>query len=1102
MPSLRIDILKELANEMNNLRAEVESITSAAVSADSALGKMARQAQTFGSAAKQLINETQQEIRIIDSHGQPVQPSTPGTAPSGIGLSPQVQAPSPTYNPFGFSSQRESISSMLQGTNRVGLQDIAQIQLSNAQYESASGQKRLQEMSTSLQKGGALEQLVGTELKTLSKSFKEQADIVAKLTNELKSASGSEEELQKKRQQLIDATSKAAQTRERLTQAEETAAKLSPGGSGGGGAGGGSWWGGMSFGGKMGLIGSAVGLAAAGVGMGMGYYGAQTVGYESDVLSNLRAAQSTGASESMRWQRQMGIHDMTRGENVMRYFANYMSPDTNYNYIGTRGRQNAMSEAQRITQNELFTSEREQNLSLMRRLTGAVGGAAGSALTGVGAGAATGGLIGALGGPIGAAGGAAIGGIIGVMKSLFGMAETAPSAAAEYQSNLAARRSGGLAGTGIGRFMYGDQANQMAENTRRQYAADQQLTEEQRAQAMTNAELQQTAVQRKIMGYDAYRDIIETRKRAVSQLGGGATSSLSSILGIPLGRALTQSVNMPMYGQNETIQLGDQAKEYSLPQATGGLLNFSVPPKATPQQIAQQQQESDRVNGMINMISNRDMSIAQFDQQKYMLSSALSKNASMAQTGRFIDLSRAGLGTSEQLTSNLMGLQQVSGRQENLSQLEKVLANAVSAGFDKAQFAQRFVQATTELSASLRVSDTTSMANQLAFVSQSMTQKGDLLGLNMAQQGMAQVANFTGQQGGTTGALRAYSYFQSGGSMASGAGLTTGMNTYQLGQARNIVSQMAQGKSLQSISSDPRITASIRVESDAESKKMFNKGFGELTKSEKEQVLQVVKTRYGNVSDASLSVLRGVTNMFAESAGTSYAQIQDQARNALQRGDTEGYKLALAQIMNYGQVKGMDEMGVATAFISDVTSNMDMSKMGISEAHQKKLLNEVVGKGTAAYKDPMSIERQRFLNKMTVTSAREFNRNVTEGMLKDYFAPGMEGEGLAVSLPGEGGTNRATTIKSMGDFQKLSKEDKASVLNQLTVSNLVTGQMSAMARAEGTERFIGGFEDHALSQLTGAISKALQGRDEPAAYNVSGSRGVRTMSPTKFPEPQ
>jgi hypothetical protein len=1148
MASIKIDILKELASEMNTLRAEVESVTAAAAAADNALGQMARHAQTMGNTAR-AIQAVPNEPMILDQAGRPINDrravpryKDPSQVPAQAGIGINENAVS--YNPFSFASQKDTMSAMLHGESRVSLQDIAQISLSKAQYESPEGQKRLQTLTESLGKGGDLQQLVGKELQQLSASFKEQADIVTRLTSELKNATGSEAELARKRQELIKATEKATQIREQLTSAEETAAKM--GGPGGPGDGGFTPRGilerirGMP-GGMLASMGMG-GLATA-AGAALDVYRAGTVGYAADTFAHLRATQATGASEDIRLQRQMGIHDLTRGENVMRFFANYMSPDKQFDFLGTEGRGRAWEESQRITQRQLEVAEREKFSMLAGYGTGvlragAIGAGVGAGAIGLGTMLKVGALAGSAGGPLGAAIGAGIGAAGG---ALLAATSRLPGLEESWQQNLAAQKEGGVAGTFFGRMYYGEEASQLAENTRRVYGATQQLAEEQRVNALQQAELQRVDVQRQIIGYDAYRRGIEVKKQFVPALGRQSVSGFEELEKLSrqmfsirqqadlegVARSVEEATGFRPLQAPEGVQfpegltgapslrdtiaakspafralLGLQPapEGVQLPSGlTGAPQQTQRMPGMTPLMALQPQQAilrahrpevdqaefrlDEATERIISRASDRDMTISQFAVQQNMLSTALSTRATGDQAARLIDISRGGMGSTEQLTQNILGLQQVSGRQEDLKQLENILSTAVASGFDKAKFAQSFVQTVTELSAAVRTSDTNQMATTLAIVSQSMTQRGDLLGQALAQRGIQQVSDFTGQSGGFTGMMKAHAVFAAGGTIAGGAAQQAEMNIYQSTQAIDIINRMQKGEQLSDISQDPRITNAIRADINATARTQYGKEFSQLTKEEKDQVLQPVLSRFQASAGASLTAVRSVVNVFGgDRDGNKYTNFLESARSAVQQGDPERLKNIIAEVTALGQVEGMDAQGVTAAFMHDVTSGMDPAAMGLSAAQRKQIMGQAVESGRSTYKDEASIERQRFLNRMSVQAARDFNRAVTPGMLKDYFAPGIEGQELGFQVQDAQGQTQRRTLRSLADVQALEKDPEAmkAALNQLTVSTLMTGQMSAMAQAEGTERFIGGFDDYAINQLTGAISKALQDRNTPA----------------------
>ena len=173
--------------------------------------------------------------------------------------------------------------------------------------------------------------------------------------------------------------------------------------------------------------------------------------------------------------------------------------------------------------------------------------------------------------------------------------------------------------------------------------------------------------------------------------------------------------------------------------------------------------------------SKRGMSVPEFAAKSYMLENVVNTRgqASIAQTGQMIDMSRSGLGDFSALMGNVAGLNQVSGGQNNVEQLKSILSTTVSMGFDRSRTAQAFVQTSTQLADSLKLTrvDIASAGLKDAVKWQSATGMADEMALSRSASGMKKVEELTSSDSGLLGGAKALAMMESGLSPQRMAGL-------------------------------------------------------------------------------------------------------------------------------------------------------------------------------------------------------------------------------------------------------------------------------------------------------------------------------------------
>ncbi len=1147
-----LDTLKQVQSEMNNV-----------LNLQQQLNQQVGQQQAVGGGT-QPQGTPAPHLRSVDGQ-QPLPP--PPLRVDTPDLSQQQ-----TYIPNYTQQQRIAADTgvPLFGHETIVQSDLAQARIAELTLGSTRGQQSITALSSQLQGGTGTDIETSKRLEELNSQWRELSGQVRKITDSMSKMDRASDDYAQAIAQLTEATKKETVTREQLRQAQQEAQEILRSGGGAAGAGGGGgeppWYQSKGFG-RAATIG---GVLAGGIGLGGQAYQQFGNVYQAasgvDLESELRTYQALGQSEAFRARRMFGVNDLTRGENAVRYFGDYLTGESDrYTFLGAQGRETGRELSSELTQRTLDFHRKGLGFtmaggtaSIASRAVGILPSVLGGAAMGAGAGA----MVGMP--QYGAIGGAAIGGLTALMGGL-GQASQMGSA---YATNKYALSQGGLADTSIGNLMFGDRSSDMSERAFQQYWIQRQTTEDQYLESLRDAEMMSRQAQKDIVGYNQVQQAIRQRQAAASSVGGFATDSLpflsrsdrevlanvteevetdiaersnyvntirqqrdqnitnrawrnfeSSIESefnvespeypaeMSLGQMrqlqwhatwsdkgpFTASMEQRLYGQFQSIreleargeidrnEMNQRLRGVAARAQESGFDNLAVTmmKPIVGEQVGQEtdrqhtrdfvtapkhrlEQQREEVlapySQYSTMLGNLEMTHADFAQRQNLATSIMFGGAaSSGLTTDLIRMSRGGLGSEQQLAQNVMQLQKVGGRQEDFEQLKDVLSEAVSIGFNKSSMAQQFVQATTNMAAHIRTTDVGRVASDLAVGSKVFGLGGDasLLSLQEAQQGMAAFESFTGQRGGLTGQLKTMAAFESGMTVAGGAGLAAGMNHSQLREAQQAIRT---GRFR-----DPRTERLVR--SMARDRGL---NFNNLSDEDKEQLSSQLK----NVQS---SMLGGVKASFAQQGG-NWNELISEAQQAVDNNDMDSLQNVLATVGSFGAQTHLGEQGSIAGF----TNLLDTDSMS-SDARRQ--LDRQIQAGNQRFSNPEQQAKYRFMNELTTQMATRMSSAAGSDMMKRYFQEG--GETLTVmDYDADGRPTNLIDVAGMEDYKNLSDTAKRSITNR----DLMHGIQSAMSVAEegygqGID-FISSRALHSIRDIIISSIKAIQ-QETPSSNTFS-----------------
>jgi hypothetical protein len=408
--------------------------------------------------------------------------------------------------------------------------------------------------------------------------------------------------------------------------------------------------------------------------------------------------------------------------------------------------------------------------------------------------------------------------------------------------------------------------------------------------------------------------------------------------------------------------------------------------------------------------------------------------------GRLLGLSRAGVGSVEQMASNVLGISSVSGKQGDTKQLENIFAKAFEAGLKGAPAIQRFSQAAMEMASALKIQSATGAAGMLGTLTGAMAgAKGSAaFYMEEAKSGLMGLAGATGATTGLMGTLKVLSGAASGLGMGTGLGMVSRSNIVQ---AQDALQELKKGNYTE-------MTGLARKMMGAQ----IASGVSEA--QAKANVRRALEAQVAAQSAPFAAQFEMRTN------GESLASFQDKAKSLVALSKSKDPKVAakakedLRNLMFQFEDKttgmtGLETEGSSTALLLGRVETGDFKR-------GKQILDREKGKGAAkAAADFSTVQYKKVLNQAALAAQGAISATVSE---KDL----ME---TAKSLGLQG--TPAEQMKQLREAAGISKNE------EFTFSKL-SGAMSVLANKEGG---IGGrisvledIGDEALRKLAAAIN--------------------------------
>jgi hypothetical protein len=582
------------------------------------------------------------------------------------------------------------------------------------------------------------------------------------------------------------------------------------------------------------------------------------------------------------------------------------------------------------------------------------------------------------------AGGAAlsttvVGALVGVPMMAAGLAGLATggsnlfSSISGAQTGLAGKKEGGIFDMPGAGLLF-DEANARAEEVRKQYQSEVTLKKEQNEGMLLNAEKERFEARRLSMGLDENLAAMRMRTAATTMAGGAAVSGFEMFQNMPTARA-------------EAI-----ADRYAR-------LGYSVPE--------------------VGQIYNTYASMM----------------GTTRGADRLLGLSRAGVGSVEQMASNVLGISAVSGKQGDTKQLENIFAKAFESGLKGAPAIQRFSQAAMEMSQALKIQSATGAAGFLSQLTGAIrgTSGSALMYMEEAKSGLAGLAGTTGATTGLMGTLKVLAGAGTGLTMGTGLGLASRSNVVQVQEA---IQQLAKGGDYTKLTGLAREMVGAQIASG----------------SKPADAMADVRRQLQAQAAAQISPF--AAEFKRRSMGQEFSAVQAQAKELLKKGDAEGLKNLMSRFKDITTgMAGLEAEGAAQALLLSGVDPGDFKK-------GQSILSQEKGKGAAvAAADFATVNYKRVLNKAAIDASKGINRDVTDQELIET-AKGMGLKG-----------NDQELIQQMKGAAGV-KPGEAMKFSQLTTA------MSLLSDAEGVRAqntVIQSFSDKAVEQLANAMRGKASG---------------------------
>lgn len=321
--------------------------------------------------------------------------------------------------------------------------------------------------------------------------------------------------------------------------------------------------------------------------------------------------------------------------------------------------------------------------------------------------------------------------------------------------------------------------------------------------------------------------------------------------------------------------------------------------------------------------------------------------------GRLVGLSRAGVGSVEQMAGNILGISAVSGKTGDTKQLENIFAKAFETGLRGAPSIQRFSQAAVEMSSALKLKSAEGAATMLSTLTSALAGKtgSPLMHLGEAQAGLGALAAATGSTTGLMGTMKVLSGASQGLGMGS-LGLVAGSNVVQVQEALSQVSGPV--KDYTQLTGLARQLVGAQV----------NAGLSP------EQAISKVRDVLKAQSAAQIAPFASQYEMLT--AGGKLSDVQSKAKQLLKAGKSEELRNLMADFKGIAsQMTGLEAEGAAEALLLVDLPASDFKK-------GKDILAREKGKGAAkSAADFATVNYKRVLNKAALEAQGALNRDAT-----------------------------------------------------------------------------------------------------------------------------
>lgn len=750
---------------------------------------------------------------------------------------------------------------------------------------------------------------------------------------------------------LTKAVNEAASNFSKINeQAEEFEKNLNninkTGGFGGNGGGPPGLFDGLSRGQKAALAGAAA-IGAVGYGISsLGVYSNMRGAALGQDVSNALAI-STARSEigAMQQRNYFAMAAPRTGEEMLRAYGNLLAPTgTSYQYLGFQNRARLQEDARRLTEASRSAELLQTGGSLAEGVGGVVRGAGGLLAGRVLASGAGQALLTRLASRF--ATGTAASAFLGPAAPFVGMGLAAYSAydLAKSGYNLFEQFQG-AAGTRVGQEFGGrifGNERMAVQNQRYQRTLETLRNEE----ALRQGELGTFASRQMAMGLDEYIMSLRNRVSMTSMVGGRAALGFEAVV--------------PMLNKNNEIIARENKFKELFPESNNPLLATIAKRPSTAAMI--------QAEKVANQYAELGYTFTEAGALKNNLL-AVQQNVSSAQLFRAMQLTRAGVGTGEQLAGNILGISAVSGKAGDLSQLEKVFTRAFTAGLKGSPEIQKFVQSSTEISSILKLQTATGAADILSSVTAAMrgASGSSLMFMAEAQKGISGFAATTGMTSGIMGTLKAITGAGAGLTAASGLGLFAGANAYQIQDA---IKQIESGTPVE------KMTGLARQMVGAQ---RYGGATSDVARS---NVLSVLKRGKEAIQMPFAAGYEMVT-------GESFASVQGKAANLFNKIGKGGKESSRAReelkdlMYSYGSAMvgmgGADNIETAQAqFLASLPPGM------IESGNGKKALESEIARGQqAARSDYISVNYKKMLNKAAMSAVSKAEGFASQPELQD-----------------------------------------------------------------------------------------------------------------------